>query len=149
MTIAKQQHFSVPNSVQAATRSNRSTQPHTYERILVFLDGSSAAERAIPEAVNLARPNNAHVVMIVRDHAGAETYINGKAGELRGQHVDAHGYVISSTAAQTPAWLVESEKADAVVIAHKPVSRLGRWLGGDAAAALRARTKADIYDIEV
>ncbi len=121
----------------------------SYKRILVFLDGSHEAERALPEAAELARPNNAAVVIICRSHAGAQAYLDKKLDELRSERVNVQGYVVSEQAAKAPSWLVKTEKADAVVMTRKPVGRVWRWLGADIAETLRARTDADIFDIQV
>jgi len=149
MTAINRNTFNTFAHATDASVAGGTVQPTTYKRILVILDGSGAAERAIAEAVKLAKANNAYVTLVCCDGPGMEAYVTSKGRELQQQGIQAHGYAAACTDANGLVWLVESEKADAVVIAHKPVSRLGRWLSGDAAAALRARTKADIYDIEV
>lgn len=129
------------NSVTTSTASR------SFKRILVFLDGNPASERAIPEAANLARPNNADVVILCRQHPGAEAYLNEKLGEIQREHVNAQGYIISDQAAKAPAWLVKTEKADAVVIAQEPVNWLGRLFGADVVGMLRVRTDAAIFKV--
>ncbi len=135
------------NELAYSGESVANTPSPKHERIIVFLDGTPEAERAIAEAIKLAGRSDARVVLIGRSYTGAEAYINEKVAELHRQHVNAHGYTISDQAAKAPAWIVKTEKADAVVLVQGPVNWLSRLMGTDLAASLRARTSATVYSL--
>lgn len=118
---------------------------NTYKRVLVPLDGTGEAERAIAAAIDLARPNDAEIVLVCANEPGAQGYINAKCDSLQHQNVRVRGYTINGKVSDLPNWLINSEKADAIVLVQKPVGWLMRLFGGDVAASLKARTRADVY----
>lgn len=118
-----------------------------YKRILVFSDGRPEAEQALRKATELARATDAVVILVCRQHTGADDYMARCCENLRRMGVEAYGYSVARNITQLPAWLVESEKADAVVIAQETVGRWQRWLGGDVAATLRAKTNAAVFTV--
>lgn len=122
-------------------------QARSYRRVLVFLDGTPATEQAIATASDLARDHDADLVMVYRNQAGAQAYIDNRCRSLQVQGIRATGYVVSSNMKTPPAWLVDSEKADAVVISQKPAGWLSAWFGGDATASLRANTDTDVFNV--
>jgi len=69
------------------------------------------------------------------------------AKSLQQQGIQAHGYAAACTDANGLVWLVESEKADAVILSQEPVSWLGRLFGADGVATLRARTTATVINL--
>ncbi len=120
--------------------------PRSYQHIVVLLDGSGLAERAIPAALELAQTHEASVTVICRSGAAhAHDYAEAKARDLRQQGIEAHGYAADMNAN----WLVQSEGADVVVLAQGSASRWGRLLGTDLAAALRHNTDADVVAVAV
>lgn len=121
----------------------------TYKRILVLLDGSSAGEQAIKAAMNIAARDGGELVLICTNQPGARSYIDGQCNSLRQQRIQASGYTVRDDIADLPAWLINSEKADAIVITQKTVGWLGRLFGADIAAALQSRTKADVIKVAV
>lgn len=149
MTLVNRTAYIVNNAtVRIPDVANVSTEAHTqaYKRILVFLNGTPAAERAIPKALELAVTNNAELVLVCQNHAGADAYIQSKCGELNQQGFKTNGYVVSMS--KPSVWLVDSEKADAVVVAQK-TDWLGRLFTGDVCAKLRSHTSADVYDLNI
>ncbi len=123
-------------------------EPRAYERILVFLDGDRMTERVLPTAIGLARAHNASLVLVCRNHTCGADYLDRKCRDLQSQGVTVNGYLVASEIKSLPAWIVKSEKADAVVISQKAVGWFERWLGGDAAAKLRASTNADVITVD-
>ncbi len=147
MTAMSRNTFNTFAHATDASVAGGTVQPTTYKRILVILDGSGAAERAIAEAVKLAKANNAYVTLVCCDGPGMEAYVTSKGRELQQQGIKAHGYAAACTDANGLVWLVESEKADAVILSQEPVSWLGRLFGADGVATLRARTTATIINL--
>ena len=120
-----------------------------YKRILVLLDGSSAAEQAITAAVDLAPNTQTEIVLICMAGTGMQAYIDKETTALRRQHKNVRGYLINEKVTDLPAWVNKSEKPDAIVMTQKPVGWIGRLLGGDHAAVLKSRTNADVYTVKV
>lgn len=121
----------------------------TYERIIVLLDGSPAAERAISTAIELVGKNEPEIILICSSHIGARNYIHAKTTALQHQRFNARGYVVSGSLSNLPAWILKTEQADAIVVPQKPVGWLGRLIGEDIAARLSERTGADILTVAV
>lgn len=121
----------------------------TYKRILVLLDGSSAGEQAINAAVTMAARDGSELVLICTEFPGARRYIDTHCAALKQQRINASGYTFREDVADLPAWLLNAEKADAIIFTRKTASRLGRLFGVDTAAALQRRTNADIIEITV
>jgi nucleotide-binding universal stress UspA family protein len=151
MTLVNRNAQSVNTIVAGKLNTNATehTSPTTYKRILVFLDGSRAAERALPKAIKMAKASGASIVIACRNHAGVNDYLAIHIRNLTHQGVQAHGYVVNKMISQPTAWLIASEHADAVVFAQKAAGWFGSMFGGNVAAQLRAGTDADIFTVRI
>lgn len=120
----------------------------TYKRIMVLLDGSSLAERALPTAIELAAESGAEIVLICENTNGSAAYVEAKSRELRHQRIEAHGYVVNASISNLPAWLLQSEKADVIVTVQKSAGWLSR-LFGSTALDLAQRSQAEVITVQV
>jgi len=136
-------------TTNAVILANNTQTTRSYNRILVLLDNSQAGERAIAAALEMARPLETEIILIAPDEPGVQSFINSKCANLQQQRMTAHGYTISQNLDDIPLWVIESEKAEAVIVAQKTTSWLGRLLGDNVATKLGARLQADVYTIEV
>ncbi|MEL6148126.1 MAG: hypothetical protein AAFV33_14835 [Chloroflexota bacterium] len=139
--IAHTAAASVPHTVDT-------TAPRHYGRILVLLDNMHAAEEAIRTGSNLAREHGASMVMVIQSQPGAHEYIDRTCRAFEeDETVSVHGYTITSAIADLPNWLLNSEKADAIIVAQKPTGWLERFVSGDFVASLQARTGVDVFTV--
>jgi nucleotide-binding universal stress UspA family protein len=137
-------------------------------RILVALDGSELAERALGYAVALARPTGSRLLLVravlgrpipgVGTDAGAEAavreaeeYLEGVASRLAGEGIECEIAVPShglSPLGDEPARLIleEARRKDADLIAMMTHGRsgLGRWLYGSVAEGVLAQTPVPV-----
>lgn len=129
----------------------------TYHKILVPLDGSGWAERAVPHAARLARNHDAELMLLhvyqppMHDYADqmalagvsdiadqvrerAEQYLIGLRNELRQQGVNAQYIIIEGRSpAATICDFVRDEGIDMVVMSTHGRTRLARFLFGSVA----------------
>ena len=152
MTIAKRFPQTFETTFQSAgqivEQARQETTARTYKRIMVLLDGSRLAERALPTAIELAADSGAEIVLICENKTGSAAYIEAKSRELRQQHIEAHGYTVNASILDLPAWLLQSEKADAIVTVQKSAGWISR-LFGSAARDLAQRSRAEVITVEV
>ncbi len=126
-----------------------------YKHILCSLDGSPLAERALPHAMALARAFGARltllrvvemppipsmpelatveVELLPQLHEEAQTYIQGKVGELREQGLEVKGVVMEGRAAEAIADYAIEHGVDLIVMATHGRSGLSRWAFGSVA----------------
>jgi nucleotide-binding universal stress UspA family protein len=119
----------------------------TYARIVVLLDGSAAADRAISTALNLAETHHTEIVLVCTRQVGARDYIHAETSLLQQQGVNATGHIVRGSLTNLPDWMLESHGAQAIVVGQKATGWLGRFFSDDVIAALRARTHADIFAV--
>lgn len=112
-----------------------------YEAIVVSLDGSRLAERALPMAAAVATRLGARLVLVRVLEAGAaldrlsarataEDYLAGVACKLALEGVSADARVLEGDAADAIRAAVATEGAGLVVMTTHGRSGLGRWLYG-------------------
>jgi nucleotide-binding universal stress UspA family protein len=128
-----------------------------YRKIVVPLDGSGWSERAIPHAVDLARSNNAELILlhVFRSPASEYTdqislagqeeqiqqmreqmkqYLVGRRSELRNEQIHVRAHIIEGS---SPAHLicdfVNQENVDLVVMSTHGRSGLSRFIFGSVA----------------
>ncbi len=125
-----------------------------YKRILVPLDGSGWAERAIPYAADLARTHDAELALLhvytppFREFTdqlvlaaqenqmdalrqNVEQYLAGLRNGLRAQGVKAESYIVEAPgAARGICNFVENQDVDVIVMSTHGRSGFMRWLFG-------------------
>jgi nucleotide-binding universal stress UspA family protein len=127
--------------------------------VLVALDGSSLAERALAYAVAIARASRARVVLVrvapprpvlwgdpverrVRDLADAQAYLEGVVDRLRKREVLAEPALSFGEPAGVILDEIAIADADLVVIASHGRRGAGRWLYGSVADEVVRQTPA-------
>ena len=148
MTIASRLPIHNTNISRLAI-AEANTAPATYERIVVLLDGSPAAEQAIAIAIELGQSADAEITLICNNQCGATDYIHAKVNALKQQRINARGYVFSGEVNELPAWVRKSEKANVILVAQKSVGWLGRLFGQDLAMNMSSCTNADVFQVAV
>jgi nucleotide-binding universal stress UspA family protein len=118
-----------------------------FNRILVPLDGSPLAERAIPHASHFARIFGGNLVLLqvldpssYRENAGAvdplnwqirkteaDLYLKGVAGRLREQGIQAEPILREGRAAENIVDYAQNENIDLLVLTTHGASGLTRW----------------------
>lgn len=125
-----------------------------FEKIVVPLDGTKWAERAIPHAEQIARGGGELILLHIFKPAGseflgdsalarqtahldearkgAEQYVKALRGRIASQHIDVRTHLVEgSDVAQIVCNFVRDEGADVVVMPAASHSRLVRVLMGD------------------
>ncbi|HEX5506617.1 MAG TPA: universal stress protein, partial [Thermomicrobiales bacterium] len=123
-----------------------------YRQILVPLDGSRTAERALPYAAWLARPSGArvHLVHVARPDAeapavgAAQAYLNCVARALRVRGVAVATLVVAGEVAPALAGVARAGAADLLVLATHDRRGFDRLAHGSVAAAVLARAPAPV-----
>lgn len=141
MSMAKQTIFTTNRRTY---RAFRQTPPRTYRRILVFLDGSQATEQTLPKAIELANATGAEVTIVAPRMEGHREYLHQQRRLLEQQGIKTWVRMVSAEMKQLPAWVVNSEKADAVVVPRHTGQRT-RWLQKDTITKLRENTTAEVF----
>jgi len=146
MSMAKQTIFTTNRRTY---RAFRQTPPRTYRRILVFLDGSRAAEQTLPKAIELANATGAGITIVTPRVEGHTDYLNQQCSLLEQQGIQTWVRTVSAEMKQLSAWVVNSEKADAVIIPRQNSGRHPRWSQKDSITKLRENTTAEVFTIAV
>jgi nucleotide-binding universal stress UspA family protein len=125
------------------------TPARIYNRLLVPLDGSSAAEFAIRFASDLATKHDADLVLLYLEHLSGQTadpgaaqdsardqawinaYLEGLRKELRAADVRTYSqYIAAHDLAEALYKVIDSERISAVVMSTQGRTALLRWLFG-------------------
>ncbi len=139
-----------------------------YHKILVPLDGSGWAQRAVPHAVDIARANDAELILLhvfrpptseYTDQialGGQDTqiqqlreqvkqYLIGLRGELRGEHMHVRTHMIEGTAvAHLVCDYVNNEGVDLVVMSTHGRTGLAQFLFGSVANQIMQCVKVPV-----
>ena len=136
-----------------------------FQKIVVPLDGSKWAERAIPHAEQIARGGGELMLVHVFKPAGsefigdsaiakqtahidearnrAEQYVKGLRGQIMSQQVKVSAHVVEGNdVAQLICNFVTAEEADVVVMPSASHNRLARILMGDLTSSVTGCVKA-------
>src|SRR5690242_17916992 len=117
-------------------------------KILVPLDGSTLAERAIPVAENLARRLAAGIVLIhctgVSRLSSPERYLDQVRSDLSGAHVDIETAVPEGEAVVQILRAADIYRADLIVMTRRGRSEVGRWLMGSVTAGVLRRASVPV-----
>lgn len=124
------------------------TPTRIYSRVLVPLDGSSAAEFAVRFAADLATKHDADLVLLYLEHLAGQAatgpaegntngperinaYLEGLRKELRAADVRAYTqYVPAHDLAEALHKVIDSERVSAVVMSTQGRTAMLRWLFG-------------------
>lgn len=118
-----------------------------FKKILIPLDGSKLAERAIPHAIYMARIFESQIQLLhVLDFspyqdtstvteplnwqinkAQADLYLNGIAAQLRGQNLNVEYHLREGKTAESIIDFAQQQGVDLIVIATHGASGLSRW----------------------
>jgi nucleotide-binding universal stress UspA family protein len=106
-----------------------------YQTILVPLDGSRLAERALPYAIHLARAARGQLLLlrVVSEAAMAhrtQSDLERRARQVRQEGITVDAIVGCGDAAQVIAGTATGEGADLIAMSTHGQSGLGRWLYG-------------------
>lgn len=139
------------------------------KKILVPLDGSSLAEKALPHAERLAHQFEAELIlarvlavapdlvvagprgMVFHDQAdaarqAAQIYLDRIWGRLRGHHVSARSVVLEAhPVAEALVNLARREKVDLIVMSTHSRSEVSRWLYGSVATKVLQHAPCPIF----
>ncbi len=144
----------------AIIRAHVSTEMFQSRKILVPLDGSELAERALSPALSLAQVMGSDVLLLrvapehepipeyilplsdttetlaalnERDFAEAETYLQRVTGEHEGQRLSYEVVKTSTDAADSIISYAEAKNVGLIIISSHGRSGIGRWLHGSVA----------------
>ncbi|HLV37646.1 MAG TPA: universal stress protein [Spirillospora sp.] len=144
------------------------TEPPRYQKILVPLDGSGWSQRAVPHAVDIARSNNAELILLhvfrppaseytdqlslagqdvqiqqMREHM--KQYLVGLRNELRREHAHVRSHMIEgASVAHLVCDYVNSEGIDLVVMSTHGRSGLAQFLFGSVANKIMQCVKVPV-----
>lgn len=124
-----------------------------YRTILIPLDGSPLAERAVPYAASLAEASGARLLLlqVVASHPpnqgpalrAAQTYLAGVAAQLRGGPV-VETVVFSGTAAAAILEEARVRRVDLIAMSAHGQPGLGRRTGGRVVAEVLRRAEVPV-----
>lgn len=121
-----------------------------YQRILVPLDGSETAERAVPYAGYLARGLNSEIILFTalerddRAERPFRAYLNQKVAELGDEWVRASMAIDHDNAAQAILRFADKTEIELIVICTHGSTGPGIWSMGSVAAKLMQQSRAPI-----
>ncbi|MBI1881470.1 MAG: universal stress protein [Chloroflexi bacterium] len=139
------------------------------KRIIVPLDGSSLAEKALPYAEMLAQKFEAELILVralvilpemviggpramvfhehrIEERKEAEAYLNDLLGQLGHHHLPARYVIIDSQpAAEAIIDLAGQEAADLIVMSTHGRSEVGRWIHGSVATKVLQHAPCPIF----
>lgn len=112
----------------------------TYRRVLVPLDGSELAERAIPYAKNLAKTRGSEVILFTVSIASVEqlgkpikAYLELNSNELQSQGIKASTAIAYGNVADEIIKFADKNKIDLIILSTHGHSGIKRWALGSVA----------------
>jgi len=111
-----------------------------YKKLLVPLDGSELAERAIPYAQAIAKTKSSEVTLFTVSIASVEqldrpmkAYLELKVKELQSQGIEASAAIAYGTVADEIVGFADKNNVDLIVISTHGYSGIKRWVLGSVA----------------
>ncbi len=133
-----------------------------FDTILVPLDGSALAERALPHALNAVRASGGRLLLSrVAQHGGTatraerfamwkiQTYLDNLAAPLREQGVEVATNVGMGDPVAGVLEAVQTDHADLIVMATHGRSGLDRWLHGSVTAGVVEHSPSPVLLVRV
>ncbi len=112
----------------------------TYRKVLVPLDGSELAERAIPYAKNLAKTKGSEVILFTVSIASVEqldrpikAYLELNSNELQSQGIKASTAIAYGDVADEIISFADKNNIDLIIISTHGYSGIKRWVLGSVA----------------
>jgi len=126
-----------------------------YQKILVPLDGSDLAERALPYAETIAQMKGSEVMLFTVSVSSGErmdrpmqAYLDIKAKELESHGVKGSAAVAYGNAAEEIIEFIEKNQVDLLIISTHGYSGIKRWLLGSVAYKVLSGTSASVLLIK-
>ncbi len=126
-----------------------------YRKLLVPLDGSELAERAIPYAKAIAQVRDSEVILFTSSIASAEqldrpmkAYLELKTKELRSQGIKASSAVAYGIVADSIVNFADKNKIDLIIISTHGYSGIKRWVLGSVARKVLYGTSVQVLLIK-
>lgn len=127
------------------------TEDMTYNRILVPLDGSAIAERALPYAKYIAKQHKSELVLLTICAAGSEringlskAYLELKAGELKSEGVEASMAIAHGSVANKIVGFGAKNNIDLIAISSHGYSGIKRLVIGSVAQKVIGSTNLPV-----
>jgi len=126
-----------------------------YQKIIVPLDGSDLAERALPYAETIAQMKGSEVILFTvsvdsgeRMDRPMQAYLDIKGKELESHGVKVSTAVAYGNAAEGIIEFVEKNQVDLLIISTHGYSGIKRWLLGSVAYKVLSSTSASVLLIK-
>jgi len=110
-----------------------------FEKILVPLDGSNLAERALPYAQTIAKTRGSSILLLSVLGAGEhlerpmKAYLEAQARQLESQGISSSVSVVSGSPAEEIVQFADENEADLTIISSHGYSGIRRWMLGSVA----------------
>ncbi|MBI2831229.1 MAG: universal stress protein [Chloroflexi bacterium] len=122
-----------------------------FQKILIPLDGSALAERALPYASAIARAKNCEVILFSVGAASPDltekpmrAYLWDRAKEMSVPGASVKTEVVFGNAAEEIIKFAEKNKADLIIISSHGYSGIKRWVMGSVAHKVLSSTVAPV-----
>src|SRR6266705_3216436 len=115
-----------------------------FKRILVPVDGSTRAERALPVAARLARAAGGSVIL-VQVAALPGTYSTDLASSAYAEAIEIETKALFGAAAQTILSVAYSYSADLIVLSSQGKTGLKRWVLGSVAQKIARHSPLPVF----
>lgn len=123
----------------------------SYKRLLVPLDGSELAERAIPYAQAIAKNKGSEVILFTVSIASVEqldrpmkAYLELKVKELQSQGIKASAAIAYGTVADEIVGFADKNNIDLIIVSTHGYSGIKRWVLGSVARKVLYGTSVQV-----
>ncbi|MBZ0300279.1 MAG: universal stress protein [Anaerolineae bacterium] len=169
----------LPQVLMTETMQNMTMTPNATDtdsrckRIAVILDGTGAAERALPQAIEMAQESDAQLILIGVFKPDGVTHITGMndvifisrsnlwyptrdevhdyilslVNKLRRQNLDVRGHWVEGDEWTAACPTILAEEADLVVMVEQPRPWLANALLGEASVNIHRRTQVPVITV--